>query len=330
MSDFDNMELSEDTEMGDALTSAFDQHDENIAEEVVAAPAETIAPVQTGLAGMSDEVPAPVPETEEAPAKSNAPQSWGVAEREAWGGIPENVQAQIQKRESEIQQALTNSGEARNLANDFQKTIAPYQGLMTSNNAHPMETVNQALQSYAGLVSGTPQTKAQVVVDAIKNFGIDIHMLDSMLSGEEIAEPVNPTLQAVQQEMAPFNQFMQQQQQQQEYQKQQQYQSNEAELNAFFQNNEFAGDVSGDMSKIMEVYGNMPLSEAYDRAIQGRPDIVQVLEQRKAAQAAQNNNQKVQWKQNAASSIPQGQAMQSGAPVANTMREALENAMTGN
>ena len=101
MSDFDNMELSEDTEMGDALTSAFDQHDENIAKEVVAAPAETIAPVQTGLAGVSDEVPAPVPETEEAPAKSNAPQSWGVAEREAWGGIPENVQAQIQKRESE-------------------------------------------------------------------------------------------------------------------------------------------------------------------------------------------------------------------------------------
>ena len=43
MSDFDNMELSEDTEMGDALTSAFDQHDENIAEEVVAAPAEAIA-----------------------------------------------------------------------------------------------------------------------------------------------------------------------------------------------------------------------------------------------------------------------------------------------
>jgi hypothetical protein len=71
------------------------------------------------------------------------------------------------------------------------------------------------------------------------------------------------------------------------------------------------------------------LQEAYEKALLHRPDIQAVISQRQAAEQAQVTNQGVAQKQIAASSIPQGQAMQGGTPPADTMRQALEQAYAG-
>jgi len=332
------IEKSEDTELGDALSDAFDSLDGDSTEDVshettvAAPPAEkTLAPVQTGLSGLDDK-----PRTEEKPPESptdKPPHSWTPAERESWAEIPKNIQATIQRREGEIQKALSHSAGARSLATEFEQVVAPYAGVMNANQTSPMQAVSSALQSYASLVSGTPEVKARVIVDMIETYGLDINMLDSMLAGQDFVQPQDPVMAAVQEQLRPMQQFMEQQQYQQNQQAQQQYQNNSMELQGFMEANEFSGDLRNEMADVMQMHNqrgiNLSLQEAYEKALLHRPDIQAVISQRQAAEQAQLTNQGVAQKQFASSSIPQGAAMMGGTPPADTMRQALEQAYAG-
>ena len=220
-------EKSEDTDMGSDLSNAFESLDGDTTEEVsrettVAEPVteKPLEPVQTSLGGLDDK---PSPEEKSPQPTDTPPHSWGPAEREAWGTIPKNVQATIQKRESEIQKALSHTAGARSLAAEFEQVVAPYAHVMTANQIAPMEAIGNALKSYASLASGTQEAKARVIVDAIETYGLDINMLDAMLAGQDFVQPQDPVKAAIAEQMAPFNQFIANQQAQQLQQAQQQY-----------------------------------------------------------------------------------------------------------
>ena len=337
MSDIDDIEIeqSEDTELGDALSDAFDSVEADSPEDVsretteaAAVSGEPLAPVQTGLEGLGDK-----PGAEAKPEKSptdTPPHSWTPAERESWAAIPKNVQETIQRRESEIQRALSHSAGARNLAGEFEQVIAPWVSLMNANQMPPMQAVSNALQSYGSLMSGTPEVKARVIVDAIETYGVDIQSLDSMLAGEDFVKPVDPMMEAMHQQLAPMHQFMARQEAQQNQQAQQRYQDNSTQLQQFMQSNEFSNDLRNEMGDVMEMAGkrgeSLSLEQAYERALLHRPDIQAVINQRADGQQVQLNNQGVAQKQNAASSIPQGGNPQGAPANPNTMRDALEAA----
>ena len=304
---------SQETEMHDVLSDAFDEAvvDEptGTVEEVVTKPVaeETGDVVSPVVEGASDTIPA---ETDQ---EGHAPQSWGVEEREYWAGLDPKVQAQIDKREKEIGHSLTTTGEARRFHEEFQQTVAPFEHFITAEGASPMQAVGGLLQTAATLQGGSPQQKAQRISELITHYGIDIRTLDSLLAGESPESPENAQLgDMLDQRLAPVNQFMQQQQfaQQQQYQAQQQ--SVNTELSTFMGAHEFANDVQREMGDLMEMSGrrgeSMSLDQAYERALSMRPDIQEVIQQRIAAGNAQQGNQLVAKKAQAAVSVGQGKA----------------------
>lgn len=263
----------------------------------------------------------------------NAPQSWGVAEREGWAGIDPTIQAQIDKREKEISNTLTTTKEARDFHQTFNETVTPFQHFIQAEGATPMQAVGNLLQTAATLQGGSTHQKAERIAQLISHYGIDIRTLDSLLAGEA---PQNPEQQQfgdmLDQRLGPINQFMQQQQtfQQQQYTDQQSAVTNE--LNSFYDSHEFAGELKMEMADMMEMAGrrneSLSLDQAYERAIAYRPDIQTVVEQRKAAAAAAETSQQIQKKTAAAVSVGQGNApLGDGKPPSMTMRQQIIEAM---
>ena len=153
---------------------------------------------------------------------------------------------------------------------------------------------------------GTPAEKAQLVAGIVKQYGIDIEMLDSALAGQ--APRVDPQQAAIeqvlQQKLAPVQQMLTQFQQAQLAQQQAAAQSAQNEVAEFLSKAEFAEDVREDMADLMEAASrrgqNLSLVDAYKKACLMNDNVRAVIAQRAQAQGAQQGTQAAQRARSAA------------------------------
>ena len=146
--------------------------------------------------------------------------------------------------------------------------------------------------------------KAALVGGLIQQYGVSVEMLDQVLVNQQNLGPGNgaapmgdPNVTyAVQQAMAPYQQFMDSIQQNQLQSAEQMQTDIRSEITAFSQdaNNEFYEDVKLEMATFLEAAAqrnqNMTLQEAYDRAILLRPDLAELVAQRKLQSEADARN----------------------------------------
>ena len=336
---FADIPESEDTDMGSDLTAAFESVEGATDDDFGEPAAPEVAQTDTPQAPDATEASADVtPASEPAPDTAKAPQSWGAAEREHWGNLDPAVQAQVKKREAEVQNVMAQASQAKNFQSEFDGSMSRYGQLFQQQNGTPMQAVGEGMQTAAGLMQGTTQSKAETVADLIEQYGIDVATLDTALSGRinRTANPNEPDgnlKNYLSEQLAPMQQFMQQQQNQIQLSQQNQYVSAQQELEQFINNNEFARDLLPDMNDMVGLAGQrgveMSYQQAYDKALLLRPDIQQIMAQRQGGQAAAQNNQEIQRKQNATVSIPRAGASQANSPEPTDMRGALEAAFGG-
>jgi hypothetical protein len=339
---FADIPEAEDTDMGSDLAEAFAAHEDEAPEQLDlpgVAPVEPAAPDAPEPSEPTDQTQTEPP-AEVAAEPAKPPQSWGAAEREHWANLDPAVQAQVQKRESEIQNVMNQSAESKHFYTEFINSVAPYDGLMRAQNVAPLDAVKDLMGTAAELLQGTAESKAETVANIIEQYGIDVATLDTALSGRinnnstaGANEPEAGLKNYLSEQLAPMQQFMQNQQAQQANTQQAQYQTEQQNLQSFMSSNEFAGDLLEDMSDMMNLAANrnetMDYQQAYDKALMLRPDIQQILQQRQGGQAAAQNNQAIQQKQSATVSIPRAGASQAIAPEPTDMRSALEQAFGG-
>ena len=329
---------AEDTDMGSDLAEAFAAHEDEEPEQLDLPGVEPVAEPPQEPVDQPEIESAAVEAEVSGPAKP--PQSWGAAEREHWANLDPAVQAQVQKRESEIQNVMNQSAESKHFYTEFVNNMAPFDGLMRANNVAPMDAVKDLMGTAAELMQGTTESKAETVAKIIEQYGIDVATLDTALSGRinnnasaAANEPEASLKNYLSEQLAPVQQFMQNQQAQQTSNQQAQYQTEQQNLQTFMNSNEFAGDLLGDMSDMMTIAANrnepMDYKQDYDKALMLRPDIQQILQQRQGGQTAAQNNQAIQQKQNATVSIPRAGASQASSPDPTDMRSALEQAFGG-
>ena len=239
-----------------------------------------------------------------------APVSWKPNVREYWAKLPNEVKLEVQRREREIQQGLAQSADARRFGNDFFNTVRPYETLLRANNMHPLTAVNTLMGNFATLVQGAPQQKASLIAEIITNYGVDIKMLDAMLTGKAVPNANDPNeqiLRRVDERIAPVTQFLTQQQQQAQQQAQAGQQMANTVVEDFITNNEFAADVRDEMADLLEASARrgrtMTIQQAYKLACDAHPDISKVIAQRSAAKAAGSDMNR---KRAAASSLRPG------------------------
>jgi hypothetical protein len=173
------------------------------------------------------------------------------------------------------------------------------------------------------LSSGAPGTKAGIVANLIRHYGVDINQLASVLEGQPLPqesrqEPVRDP--RVDQLLAQVEQA--------KAQRQQVLMGEAQRLIGEVQDQEFFTDVKDAMADILEIAAKrgvaMTPKEAYNRAVWADPHVAGVLQQRQAAKQAGNRNGSTQRAQAAAASIKGSPSVGVASTQAGSLRGDIE------
>lgn len=239
-----------------------------------------------------------------------APQSWTPAEREHWGKMPLEAQRAVQRRELEVQQALSRSADSRKFQDSFVRTVQPFAHLIRAQNSSPLQAVHNLMQTAAGLTTGTQPQKAAIIAEIIGNYGVDIQILDDVLSKRPVQQnnPAPAALPApVAEALRPIHQFMSQAEQARAQQIQQINQQAEQVVTQMSEKLPFFEDLRDEMADLMEVAASrgriMTMEQAHAMAVNLNPEIKKIIDQRNKASRLQQDPNKIIRAKKAGASI---------------------------
>ena len=281
-------------------------------------------------------------ETKEASTGNPAPVSWRGDAKSHWGELPTPVQQEVLRREQETSKVLRKTAEARKFEREFNEVVQPYMGFIQAENSTPMRAVDNMMRTAAALRLGSPQQKASLVAQIIQNFGVDIGMLDTAISGQVPQEGqqgagLDPSLQQyLDQRLAPVNDLMTRVSESQERRQQQTDQAVQKELDDFLATGEstYFEDVKDVMADLLDVADRqgktMTYQQAYNAAIAMNPDISAKIGQQKQSTIERAQQQKEEMslarKKRASSSVTGVPVGGNGASQPTSRQEQLEAA----
>ena len=238
-----------------------------------------------------------------------APQSWKPALREHWAKVPPEIQAEVVRREREVQSALQEASEAKRVAGAFHQTLAPYMGMIQAERQDPVQAVAGLLQTAAALRTAPPAHKAALVAQIITGYGINPSDVAAVLEGQQPAatqqqapQHFDPEAIARQAEERVRQSFAQQA-------RQHQMRQADNEIQTFISSGEaeFFDDVRPIMASLMEAAAKsgiaLTIKDAYAQAVSMSPDLKPVLQQREQAAKATATLAATQKARAAASSV---------------------------
>lgn len=281
----------------------------------------------------------PATTTQTPPPEMKAPQSWKPDEREAWAQMPPKAREAALRREKEITSALQEAAPLKKFQADFQQAVAPFEAMIRAEGGEPIRAVGSLMQTAAALRTAPASHVAGLISTIVKQFGTDrfgaqfIAQLDDALSGGQGQQAQRPDAfdpaQLRQQIKNELLQDFQGQRQQVASQKAQQ------EVTEFASKAEFFEDVRADMLDIMASASSrgvvLTLQQAYDKACKLDDRVFEVLQQRKAAEAANasqaSTQQALQKSKNAASSVKSQPASEAPSPKADSLRGSIREAI---
>jgi len=281
----------------------------------------------------------PGPKSSPSKTEARAPASWHPETREHWAALPEAVRTEVARREREVQSTLKETAEARKYAEQIERTIAPYQMFIKAENSNPLQAIDNLMSTAARLRTGSSQDIAQLVSGLVKQFGVGrfgqgfIEQLDSALVGEipRVDAQQQQLQQAMQQQLAPIQQFMNQHQSAQAQAQQNVERQAESEVLDFIERAEFAEDVREDMADLMEMAQrrgrDLSLGDAYKQACASNERVRSVLVARQKAQGAQKLTGAAQKARSAAVSVSGAPALGAPQQTALDVRGAIEAAI---
>jgi len=259
-------------------------------------PAEAPSDEPTGEAAPNADKPAadkPTEATTTTQSADKAPQSWKPAERAKWATLDPTVRQEVMRREREITKTLGETAQARQFTNAFSQAVQPYAARIASMNVHPIQAVQELLKT-DHILSTAPMTqRAGMIAKLIKDYGVDIRELDSVLSGQPQTDPVQSQVdKLLAQKLAPYENFMRQQEQMTQQQQQQTDSQIQQSLTSMSEDPKFNyfDDVRHEMGDIIELSAKrgvyLTLEQAYNKAVSLNPEISQLVNQQSQAQAA--------------------------------------------
>lgn len=217
----------------------------------------------------------------DAKTEIKAPNSWSANAKTKWTEIPTELQAEINKRETEIHQGFTRMDEDRQFGKALKDIVQPYMPIIQAEGGTPVTAIQALLNSAYVLRTGTPQAKTQLFQQLAQQYGVDL----AQISQGQVK--VDPQLQAIQSELV---QLKSDRQQEITMREQQQREALQGTIDAF------AADpahvhfevVKPHMVALLKGGLAKDLQDAYDQAVHARPDIRSTLLQSQSAELEAN------------------------------------------
>lgn len=327
-----NDQETEEPSLREALESAVEEHTEEQAPAVTekpAASAESTPAAPTPAAGEQKVAPesaaAPVTPSQPATTELKAPAQWKPQVREKWNSLPREVQEEVLRREADSMRLIGSVGPKIRLADEVSQHIAPYADKIQEAGISPSAFLGDLFSSVKSLAQGSMQEKAEVVANIVQSYGVDLRMLDQVLTGR-ISAP--PEVVEARRQMARAQAMMQTHQSTIEQQSEQEAERAVAAFGAD-PKHEFLGEVRDLMADLIDSGRAKTLEDAYSAAIWAHEDTRKILLQREAQSRAQAKSQRAAVARRASSavsgapSIP-GSASQKAENL--SLRESLEAA----
>ncbi len=228
--------------------------------------------------------------------KSRAPGNWKPTAREKWASLPAEIQQEVVRREREIANGFNEVAQVKKFHQDFGGITAQHSAIIAAEGGDALKMTRDLFQTASTLYHGSPDSKARTVAAMIRNFSVDIQMLDSLLANQatsgSVSQQGNSAGQAdagqyirqiIQQELAPV--LGRQSKETQAVVDQ--------DIDAFAADpkNEFFDDVREDMADLLEVAANrgkkLTLQDAYNAATMANTEIANVINERKLREGAE-------------------------------------------
>ena len=267
-----------------------------------------------------------------------APQSLKKEAKGEWNALPLHVRQEVYRREGQVNQAMQEAAQSKEIASAFQNAVAPYQARLQSLGG-AIPAVQRLLQAETMLATGTRTEVAGYMAKLIKDYDVDIAMLDSVLSGQQQApqqqSQQTPDIQAivnqqVQQALAPLIQERQQKQQQS-------YQAVVSTVEDMSLDPQYPhfDQLREDMADIVDMKAKrgiaISLPEAYAIAAQMNSEVASQMQRQTVMNTAAQQHQQAQRAKLAASSVT-GSPAGGGSQVVvgdGSLRGAIEAAFGG-
>ena len=260
------------------------------------------------------------------------PASWKATTREKFNALPDDVKAEIHRREVQTSVAIQRGKEGEGFKATLDAIVDPYRPMLQAAGADEFQAIHYMFKTQAVLRTGTPSQKAAVLAEVIKQHAVDIPMLDDLLSGQEPQQGEDvQTRQYIDQQLAPVQQLLQEVQRGKASNQQNQQDRVQTALQKFSSNHEYYQDVREDMADIMEMSANrgvtITLEDAYARACSLNDDISTVLSQRSAAATNAKGQEASKRRRRAAKSLAGRGAGVAVATEGSTLRDTLQEAI---
>lgn len=248
-----------------------------------------------------------------------APPSLKAEVRAKWAELPRDWQEELVRREEEVHKGFTKLDEDRNLGKQMKEVVSPYLATIRAEGGTPITAVADLLNTAHILRMGDPLTKARMVQNVIKQFGIDLSL------AQQTQNVNDPTVTALQQKLAQI-----------EYERQQekllQQQEQDGTVNSLIEEfaanpaNQYYAQVKPQMAALLKGGLATDLQDAYDKAVKLDPSISQIVVSQNAEELAKKKQQELEAKKRAAVSV-NGSSSTYVANAVNpnrTLREELE------
>lgn len=253
----------------------------------------------------AEQKPAPAAKPGEQPPTQltglKPPESWRAQIRDAhWKTLPLQVQAEIVRRERQIEGTLRQTAEARKVAEGVNGLLNQFQDVFRQEATPPMQTIANLLNISRTLRSAPPPQRAQYMAQVIQTFDVDLSLLDQALafnvkngpSQQQSQVQMAGIQQMIHQQLAPVQQALQGFQQQHQLQAQQQMQDNAKEIETFAADpaNEYFDLVREEVADILELGAKrgqkITLQEAYTRAMLANNELAPLVSRKRVEEAA--------------------------------------------
>lgn len=166
--------IASDLGLGGSETPA----DETPAAEEVSASNETDSSLEERdeSAAAQEDAPAAdaTPKQDAAPVARSAPKSWAKEKHDLWGKLPPEAQEQIEHREKQMLEGLSQYSEGAKFAKAINDATADYMPLIKAQGLDLPQATRFLLEAHKQLSQGSDEQRTAYLVKVAKSYGLDL------------------------------------------------------------------------------------------------------------------------------------------------------------
>lgn len=294
----------------EAALSANEEGEATVAENATV-DGEDVAENATTDENKGESEPAPATQPHDEP-----PVALSANAKAKWKELPDDIRAEIHKREADMHKAMTSKDGELSLGRTIKEIAQPYEALIRAEGGTVEGAFKDLLNTSYILRTGSPQQKAQVLLQAAQQFNVDLRPYMGQQPNQ---------FQAMQQEMEYLRQQLNPAQIKQQLQADMARDTMQSEIRAFASDpaNVHFESVRSVMGALIQSGSAKDMKEAYQMAIWSDPSIRAQLEAEQKAQADEKRKAEMAAKKKAAASVA-GSAS-AASPSSNAPKKSLED-----